>query len=119
MYLVELKAGTEMIYGSDAELTEAVRKGEVTESAKVFHRARSQWVPITAHPKFQEIVANLTSGTVRRQWTFLPARQGEAPPPVEEPATVSAPSRAATGAKPAARRGWRLVFGSMFGQHTT
>jgi hypothetical protein len=119
MYLVELKTGIEMIYGSDAELTEAVRKGEVTDSAKVFHRARSQWVPITAHPKFQEIVANLTSGTIRRQWTFLPARPGEAPVPVEEPATAPVPSRAATAAKPGSRRGWRLVFGSMFGQHTT
>ena len=74
MYLVELKPGMETIYSSDAELTEAVRKGEVTESAKVFHRARSQWVPITAHPKFQEIVASLTSAPVREA-VDLPARE--------------------------------------------
>ena len=78
MYLVELKPGMETIYSSVAELTEAVRKGEVTESARVFHRARSQWVPITAHPKFQEIVASLTSAPLRKQWTFLPAKPGEA-----------------------------------------
>src|SRR4051794_23464220 len=53
MYLVELKPGTEAIYSSVAELTEAVRRGEVTPAAKVFHRARSEWAPITAHPKFR------------------------------------------------------------------
>ena len=121
MYLVELKPGMETIYSSDAELTEAVRKGEVTESAKVFHRARSQWVPITAHPKFQEIVASLTSAPVRKQWTFLPAKPGEAAPaPADESAVAAPPSRAtATPRKAPSRRGWRLVFGSMFGQHTT
>ena len=121
MYLVELKPGMETIYSSDAELTEAVRKGEVTESAKVFHRARSQWVPITAHPKFQEIVASLTSAPVRKQWTFLPAKPGEAAPaPPDESAVAAPPSHAtATPRKAPSRRGWRLVFGSMFGQHTT
>ena len=62
MYLVELKPGIETIYGSVAELTEAVRRGEVTEAAKVFHRARSEWAPITAHPKFREIVTDPRSG---------------------------------------------------------
>jgi len=119
MYLVELKPGMETIYGSVAELTEAVRRGEVTEAAKVFHRARSEWAPITSHPKFREIVASLTSTPARKEWTFLPAKPGETPPrPVEESdpaATASMPPSAAQANAPS-RRGWRLKLGSVFGQ---
>jgi hypothetical protein len=122
MYLVELKPGMEAIYASVAEFTEAVRRGEVNEYAKVFHRTRSQWVPITAHPKFREIVAGMT-GPIRKQWTFLPAKPGEevaSPAPVAAPAAASTPNRAstATHGKTASRRGWRLVFGGMLGRHS-
>jgi hypothetical protein len=120
MYLVELKPGMETIYSSVAELTEAVRRGEVTEAAKVFHRARSEWAPITAHPKFREIVASLRSGPARKEWTFLPAKPGEtAPAPIEEPPAAATASHApATPAKARSRRGWRLMLGSVFGQQT-
>jgi len=117
MYLVELKPGMETIYGSVAELTEAVRRGEVTETAKVFHRARSEWAPITAHPKFREIVASLRSGPARKEWTFLPAKPGEpAPAPIEEPPAAATASHGP--AKARSRRNWRLMLGSVFGQHT-
>ena len=119
MYLVELKPGMETIYGSVAELTEAVRRGEVTEAAKVFHRARSEWAPITAHPKFREIVASLTSGPARKEWTFLPAKPGatKPQPPVEEPPPATTASHApAAPAKASRRRGWRFMLGSVFGQ---
>ena len=120
MYLVELKPGIEAIYSSVAELTEAVRRGEVTPSAKVFHRARSEWAPITAHPKFREIVASL-AGPARREWTFLPAKGGKSSPePIEPPVeeTMAAHTASAAPAKAPSRRGWRSVFGTVFRQHT-
>jgi hypothetical protein len=121
MYLVELSPGMEMIYGSLSEFTEAVRRGEITPDARVFHRARSQWLPVTEHPKYREVVAALAAprfGPARREWTFLPAKQG--PKPVVEPPPTATPPEepvsAARPARPEPRRGWRRALGGMLGR---
>lgn len=125
MYLVELSPGMEMIYGSLSEFTDAVRRGEITADARVFHRARSQWLPVTEHPKYREVVAALSAprfGPARREWTFLPAKAGEGPvlpaePPPDPPAERVSAERPAP--RPEPRRGWRRSLGGMLGRRSS
>lgn len=120
MYLVELSPGMEMIYGSLSEFTEAVRRGEITADARVFHRARSRWLPVTEHPKYREVVAALSAprfGPARREWTFLPAKPGAKPvAPAEPPPTATPPEEPASATRPARpepRGGWRRALGML------
>jgi hypothetical protein len=126
MYLVELSPGMEMIYGSLSEFTDAVRRGEVTPDARVFHRARSQWLPVTEHPKYREVIAALSAprfGPARKEWTFLPAKSGREPVvPVElplEPGPEAEPVAVARPARPEPRRGWRRALVGMLGRRSS
>lgn len=126
MYLVELSPGMEMIYGSLNEFTDAVRRGEITADARVFHRARSQWLPVTEHPKYREVAAALPAprfGPARQEWTFLPAKPGaKRAAPVEPPATATPPEEPASAARPARpepRPGWRRALGGMLGRRSS
>lgn len=65
-FLVELTPGRELLYRTPLALRAAIRTGEITEQARIFHRATSTWVPITEHPEFRRVRAE--------------------PPPVLEPA---------------------------------
>jgi len=89
MYLVELESGKDTVYPSTVALTAAIRRGELDSTARIYHRATCQWLPITVHPEFRRRMGareRRTSGpAARRQWTFLREETVEAPAP--EPAT--------------------------------
>jgi hypothetical protein len=83
MYLVELQPGTEVLYNSVAELTAAIRSGNVTSQSWIYHRASSTWVPITVHPEYKRVsgehaVPELPPLT-RKRWTFFNAEGVDAP----------------------------------------
>jgi hypothetical protein len=83
MYLVELQPGTEVLYHSVAELTAAIRSGDVGSQSWIYHRASSTWVPITVHPEYKKVTG--LPGSVelppltRKRWTFFNAEGVDAP----------------------------------------
>jgi hypothetical protein len=85
MYLVELQPGTEVLYHTVAELTAAIRSGDVGSQSWIYHRASSTWVPITVHPEYKRATgqhANLTVDLpplTRKRWTFFNAEGVNAP----------------------------------------
>jgi hypothetical protein len=100
MYLVELQPGTEVLYHTVAELTAAIRSGDVGSQSWIYHRASSTWVPITVHPEYKRVSGEhgpLKLPPLRRKrWTFFNAEG------VDEPAAVARPvEKSLAGAKPA------------------
>jgi hypothetical protein len=83
MYLVELKPGSEVLYHSVAELTAAIRSGDVGLESWIFHRASSTWVPITVHPEYKRISGEHAPldlpPLTRKRWTFFNADGVDAP----------------------------------------
>ena len=75
MYLVELNPGTEVMYSSLAELSAAIRSGDVRSQARIFHRRSATWVSITVHPEYRRLSIEfelLAVGLLRRKrWTFF------------------------------------------------
>jgi len=125
MYLIELKPGKEAVYGTLTDFVEAVRRGEIGWQARIYHRAKSMWVPVTVHPHFRKLAgraAAQASVLPRDQWTFFPAEPGRETQS-RQPAQVisdgsqpvSGPGKAAP-AKPKAG-GWRNVLGGLIGPH--
>lgn len=113
MYLVDLGYGKETLFHSGNELAEAIRRGDIGWHCRIYHRARATWLPITVHPAFRRLAAELPAeagpASGRRQWTFMPAEQVE---PVPAPQTA-APAPQAVMSTPAARS-WRQSLGSAF-----
>ncbi len=122
MYLIQLASGAETLYPTLAHFTDAIRRGEVTEQAKIYHRTREIWVAVPAHPTYRQVVAAERAGRARHgtrsQWTFLPAAAPttDAPDAAREAATrVAAEEPPAAGAPAVARRrNWRRVLGGLF-----
>lgn len=114
MILVELEPGTQRPFGSTAELVEAIRRGEVGPRARIYHRSRDQWLPMTTHPLFRKTWEERPLPPLpRRSWTFFSA-EGEEPGSHD---STSADGRAAVGAAGKANEakapapGWRRVLG--------
>ena len=87
MILVELDGGSRRQFTSPAELAEAVGRGEIGPSARIYHQLRDQWLPITHHPEFQR---RWGAGNVplppleRTRWTFFSVDPDEAHRPATE-----------------------------------
>ncbi len=54
-FLVELSPGRELRYRSSLSFRLAIRSSEIPPEARIFHRARRTWLPITAHPVYRGI----------------------------------------------------------------
>ncbi len=54
-FLVEVRPGRELRYRSSLSLRLAIRSSEIPPEARIFHRARRTWLPITAHPEYRRI----------------------------------------------------------------
>jgi hypothetical protein len=123
MYLVELQPGQEAVYGTLTDFVDAVRRGEVGWEARIYHRAKSTWIPVALHPHFKKVAgerpADPPRPAPRRQWTFLRTDSGEEDPAATPAATTSRSAPAsdskASGTKPPSARSWRKVFGGLIG----
>jgi hypothetical protein len=123
MILVELDNGTRREFNSSTELAEAIGRGEVGPSARIYHHLREQWLPITQHPEFQRRRGNgdrPLPPLERTRWTFFSVEPDEAhrlattelrrPGSVETPETASSAPAAAQQAQPTPR--WHRAIGS-------
>ncbi len=118
MILVEIETGVQRRYGSPEALAAAIRRGELGPGAKVYHRARDQWVPITEHPAFRGPGLNDAPlpPLARNHWTFFPGpsqeRSEDDAQATATPSPAGAASSAATGEAPAPawRRALRTAF---------
>ena len=123
MFLIELKPGIEAIYANLSDFSDAIRRGEIGSQARIYHRSKSEWAPVTMHPAFRRITAEASRppAAVRTHWTFLPA---EPAPYVPAPAAVAGPASAdepTSSVRPISRgraRRWRGVLGGLLGRAT-
>ena len=53
MYRIRLPSGREAEFASIEELALALRRGDVSREALIYHRRSDKWVPIEEHPRFQ------------------------------------------------------------------
>ena len=94
MYLVELRPGKEELYRSSDELALAIRRGDVDERSRVYHRATAKWISITLHPQYKAIVAaskeEPSPRPARRGWSILGGSAEQATEPRTGDATASA-----------------------------
>ncbi|MGH7579399.1 MAG: hypothetical protein ACREM9_04450 [Gemmatimonadales bacterium] len=99
-FLVEVTPGREVVYRTTWALREAIRSGEIRADSRLFHRASSQWLPITEHPEYRRFLAD----------PGPPARLRPAPP---EPAEWVPPDLASGGLltelSHRAAAAWRVV----------
>lgn len=123
MILVELDNGTRREFNSSSELAEAIGRGELGSSARIYHHLREQWLPITRHPEFQRRGGNgdrPLPPLERTRWTFFSVEPEEAhrlattelrrPGSAEAAETVAHAPAAALEAPPAPR--WHQAIGS-------
>lgn len=54
MFRIRLASGGEAEYDSVAELAQAIRNGRVPGNSEIFHRKSQRWLPISAHPAWDE-----------------------------------------------------------------
>jgi hypothetical protein len=54
MFRIRLASGEEAEYHSVAELAQAIRNGRVPGNSEIFHRKSQRWLPISAHPAWDE-----------------------------------------------------------------
>jgi hypothetical protein len=84
MFLVEPEEGLRWQYGSAGALGDAIRRGELGPRARIFHRARRQWLPITVHPEYRKAESSWVESSGgewrERRWTFLAERSAEDAP---------------------------------------
>jgi hypothetical protein len=83
MFLVEPKSGQRWHYESARALGAAIRRGELSPQARIFHQAANQWLPITVHPEYTKAKRDREEGSAhtwqQRQWTFLAERPDASP----------------------------------------
>jgi len=106
MILVQLDTGSELLFGSLAEFSAAIRRGEVGPSSLIYHRTSGQWLPIDAHPEFRKYATREEEPPLppleRMHWTFFSAIPPYKPEPLDEPG-ASAKADPAPNEAP----GWR------------
>jgi len=54
MFRIRLTSGEETDYDSVAELAQAIRNGRVPGNSEIYHRKSQRWLPISAHPAWDE-----------------------------------------------------------------
>ncbi len=54
MFRIRLASGAEADYGSVAELAQGIRSGQIPGNSEIFHRTSQRWLPISAHPAWDE-----------------------------------------------------------------
>ena len=125
MYLIELKPGKEAVYGTLEAFTDAVRRGEIGWQARIYHQAKSTWLPVTVHPHFKKLVERpagqaAAAAPARSHWTFLPPERGHeaSSPAAEQGSAAAAPSHTDSDVGSATKvntKGWRSVLGGLIG----
>ncbi len=88
MYRIKLTSGEETVYNSIDALAVAVRSGEVTPDALIYHRRADRWLAISTHPHYQTIQARSSTPPAPAA-TVSPAPAQPAP----SPATPLVPAR--------------------------
>ena len=90
MYRIKLTSGEETVYNSIDALAVAVRSGEVTPDALIYHRRADRWLAISTHPHYQTIQARSTTPAA----PAAPVAQAPVQPvPTPSPATPPVPAR--------------------------
>jgi len=104
MILVQLDTGSELLFGSLAEFSAAIRRREVGPSSLIYHRTSGQWLPIDAQPEFRKYAMREEETPLppleRMHWTFFSAIPPFKPDPIDEPAAEPDPA-------PPEVHGWR------------
>ena len=102
MYLVELQPGIEVLYQTVADLTAAIRCGDVGSQSRIFHRSSSTWISITVHPEYKRVSGEgepvALHSLKRKRWTFFNAENTEEP--VEDVARQAEASQTEPKAEP-------------------
>ena len=111
MILVQLDTGSQLQFGSLAEFSGAIRRGEVGPSSLIYHRTSAQWLPIDAHPEFRKYAPRdgeaLLPPLERMHWTFFSAEAAPLDPdPFGEP-----PAETQADPAPTETSGWRRKLG--------
>ncbi len=88
MYRIRSASGSETVYGSLEEFSAAVKRGEVSPEAEIFHTRANRWLDIKTHPHYR-IALGMAQGT--GPGGKLPDPVGVAAPP--EPSSPSATRR--------------------------
>lgn len=80
-YLVEVTSGREVIYHTAWALRAAMRSGEITSNARIYHRAGSRWISIVEHPEYRKFLAERRPPAWLEPIPFEPAERGPEPDP--------------------------------------
>ena len=95
MYRIELSPGDETAFRSIEELAVAIRRGVVTQRARIWHNASGKWLPIEFHPHYkiaasmQLTPADLVAGAPVQKLELLTLGELMDPPaPPERPVVV-------------------------------
>src|SRR5919109_1927397 len=98
MYRIELSPGEETAFRSIEELAVAIRRGVVTQRARIWHNASSKWLPIQFHPHYkiaasmQLSTADLVAGPPVKPLELLTLGESMDPPALPvRPAPVPTP----------------------------
>ncbi len=85
-FLVEVTPGRELRYRSSLSFRLAIRSSEIPPEARIFHRARRTWLPITAHPVYRRIQSEQSAPHWLQPALTADAEDGDVPaPPGEQP----------------------------------
>ncbi len=84
-FLVEVTPGRELRYRSSLSFRLAIRSAEIPPEARVYHRARRTWLPITAHPEYRRIQAEQTAPHWLLPTFPVSAEEGDASEPGNQP----------------------------------
>jgi hypothetical protein len=91
MFLVEPESGQRCHYVSARALGAAIRRGELSSQAKIFHQTSNRWLPITVHPEYRRAESDWEESSARqlrgRRWTFFsePPLENDRPEPGSQP----------------------------------
>ncbi len=88
MFLVEPESGQRCHYSSARALGAAIRRGELTPQARIYHQTSNRWLPITVHPEYRRAESDWEQRSARRllgrRWTYFTE------PPLEDDPLVAA-----------------------------
>lgn len=103
-YLVEVAPGHETVYPTAVALRAAMRGGEITPEARIYHRAASRWLSIMEHPEYRKFLAERRPADWLEPLPFEPAR-------LTPPASSLAAVLSAIGSW--AQRAWQRLRGTL------
>jgi hypothetical protein len=86
VYRIRLPSGREAEFATIEELALALRRGDVSREALIYHRRTEQWVPIEQHPRFQGQIEQdePESAAAPQPPAVMPPAAPPPPRPVEE-----------------------------------